>query len=216
MRAAALVAPRRIQLVDLPPAPLGPHESIELPLPCDVPSGGAEVHLTVRFALRKPTWFAPAGHVVAWDQFELRPSRAAKRAPVVPNDHAAPVDEVLLGPVELTLWRAATDNDGFKLMPDLAQRIGVGGRALWKWLDAGIDPHEVPGWLRAGCWDPRAARSMAEEGLSPLRLLDDHGDPLDMVEGLNGELVPLAMAVADHHISATDAVDTVVRRTLVA
>ena len=36
------------------------------------------------------------------------------------------------------VW-AATDNDGFKLLPDLRQRIGVGGTALQRWLDAGID-----------------------------------------------------------------------------
>lgn len=86
----------------------------------------------------------------------------------------------------------------------------------WEWLDAGIEPHDVTGWLRAGCWDPKAARSMVEEGLTPPRLLDDDGEPLDWVEGSNGDLVPLAMAVADRHLTATDAVKAVVRRTLVA
>ena len=86
----------------------------------------------------------------------------------------------------------------------------------WEWLDAGIEPHEVTGWLRAGCWDPRTARSMVEEGLHPVRLLDDDGEPLDWVEGSNGDLVPLAMAVADEHLTAADAVKAVVRRGLVA
>jgi beta-galactosidase len=40
------------------------------------------------------------------------------------------------------LWRAPVDNDGFKLMPDLAERIRVGGRALWRWLRKGV--HELP------------------------------------------------------------------------
>jgi hypothetical protein len=86
----------------------------------------------------------------------------------------------------------------------------------WEWLDAGIDPHEVTSWLRAGCWDPKAARSMVEEGLSPARLLDDDGEPLDWVEGSNGDLIPLAMAVADDHLTAADAVKAVVQRGLVA
>lgn len=86
----------------------------------------------------------------------------------------------------------------------------------WEWLDAGIDPHEVTSWLRAGCWDPKAARSMVEEGLSPARLLDDGGEPLDWVEGSNGDLIPLAMAVADDHLTAADAVKAVVQRGLVA
>lgn len=86
----------------------------------------------------------------------------------------------------------------------------------WEWLDAGIDPHEVTSWLRAGCWDPKAARSMVEEGLSPARLLGDDGEPLDWVEGSNGDLIPLAMAVADDHLTAADAVKAVVQRGLVA
>jgi hypothetical protein len=82
----------------------------------------------------------------------------------------------------------------------------------WEWLDAGIEARQVIGWLRAGCWDPRAARSMVEQGLGPARLLDDDGEPLDWVEGSTGDLVPLAMAVADGHITAPDAAKTVVRR----
>jgi hypothetical protein len=27
-----------------------------------------------------------------------------------------------------------------------------------EWLDSGIEPSEVGDWLRAGCWDPKAAR----------------------------------------------------------
>jgi beta-galactosidase len=60
----------------------------------------------------------------------------------VPNDRRAGVDELLVSPVELCLWRAPTDNDGFKLFPDLAQRLRVGGDALWRWLAAGL--HERP------------------------------------------------------------------------
>jgi beta-galactosidase len=37
------------------------------------------------------------------------------------------------------LWRAAVDNDGFKRMPELAERIGVGGQALHRWRQAGVD-----------------------------------------------------------------------------
>jgi beta-galactosidase len=41
--------------------------------------------------------------------------------------------------VKLSLFRAATDNDGFKLMPELRERIRVGGTALTAWLEAGVD-----------------------------------------------------------------------------
>ena len=46
------------------------------------------------------------------------------------------------------MWRAATDNDGFKLMPDLAERIGVGGRALWTWKSLGVSSEDPVSLLR--------------------------------------------------------------------
>ena len=46
---------------------------------------------------------------------------------------------VLLSEPRLHLWRAPVDNDGFKLMPELARRIGVGGDALERWIEAGLD-----------------------------------------------------------------------------
>ena len=94
-------------------------------LPCALPEGDDEAQLTVR-------WFGQVCGVeqlVAWDQVELRKRRTA-RASVGSAADITP---------QLTLWRAATDNDGFKLLPDLRERIGVGGRALTQWLAAGVD-----------------------------------------------------------------------------
>ena len=39
----------------------------------------------------------------------------------------------------LTIFRAPTDNDGFKLMPELAERLSIGGRALPLWQRHGVD-----------------------------------------------------------------------------
>ncbi len=127
---------------------VGPHSTIEVPLPCAVPAGNDEVHLTVRFELRRDSWFAPAGHAAAWDQVELRgrrpsklskPSKPSKPSTSHVNDAAAAIDSILTAPIELTVWRAAVDNDGFKLMPELARKIGVGGKALVRWQATGLD-----------------------------------------------------------------------------
>ncbi|MEA3184501.1 MAG: beta-galactosidase, partial [Ilumatobacteraceae bacterium] len=85
-------------------------------------------------------WYAPAGHLVAWDQVELRRARPARRQRSVRGaTPTAAIDDLVTMPVELTLWRAATDNDGFKLMPELAQRLRVGGQGLKRWQAAGVD-----------------------------------------------------------------------------
>ncbi len=107
---------------------LAPRSDTVVPLPCD----GRRGVLTVRWTTRRDTWFASAGHLVAWDQVVLgSPSR-----PAPPTGGRSP-DE-LVRP-ELTIWRAPVDNDGFKLMPDLSRRIGVGGKALVRWQDHGVD-----------------------------------------------------------------------------
>ncbi len=131
--------------LDLPA--IAPHTSVEVPLPCTIPtasdpSRADEVHLSVRFALRRDAWFAPEGHLVAWDQIELRAARRPGRLPKAlptPSTAPTPVERMLVSPVELCLFRAAVDNDGFKLMPELSKRIRVGGQALNHWQDAGLD-----------------------------------------------------------------------------
>ena len=116
---------------------VAPHSSVVVSLPCELPdrsSGGAgDVLLTLRWETRRDSWYAAAGHVVAWDQIEPRKSGRARHK-----------DDVSTGPIPasepvLNLWRAAVDNDGFKLMPDLAQRLRVGGQALREWQQAGLD-----------------------------------------------------------------------------
>ncbi len=91
--------------------------------------------LTVRWTTAREQWWAPAGHLVAWDQITLRRSPAAARRA---SSGGRPSD-ALVEPPLLNLWRAATDNDGFKLMPELAQRLRVGGQALRRWQEAGVD-----------------------------------------------------------------------------
>ena len=71
---------------------------------------------------------------------QLRAASTNRRAATPAVDGGAlAVDAALVAPVSLTLWRAPTDNDGFKLMPDLSRRIGVGGQALVHWQEAGVD-----------------------------------------------------------------------------
>jgi hypothetical protein len=86
-----------------------------------------------------------------------------------------------------------------KTTVDAAQRVA------WEWLKTGIDPTTVLGWLRAGCWDPDAARRLTDAGIDPDRLLDDDGRPIDRIETSTGELVPLAQAVSDQEITAETA-----------
>jgi beta-galactosidase len=118
---------------------IAPHTTVNIELPCAIPNGTDEVHLSVRFELKNDEWFAPAGHLVAWDQVELRAARPARALKVRANDDVSAIDAVLVAPVELALWRATTDNDGYKLMPELSQRLKIGGRALTNWTAAGID-----------------------------------------------------------------------------
>jgi beta-galactosidase len=112
---------------------LAARRAITVPLPCEAPGGRSDVRLTVRWETRSDTWFAPAGHLVAWDQVEVRAGRFRHEAT------GRDPSEMLLDPPRLNLWRAATDNDGFKLMPDLAVRLRVGGQALAHWQQAGVD-----------------------------------------------------------------------------
>jgi beta-galactosidase len=122
-----------------------PHRSVEVPLPCELPASG-EVVLTVSWASRRDTAWAPAGSLVAADQVVVRPARAARPmrrrgAPVAGDSASWPtaVERVLASPVELCLFRAPTDNDGFKLLPELSQRLRIGGQALRLWQEAGLD-----------------------------------------------------------------------------
>jgi beta-galactosidase len=125
---------------------VAPHTSIDIDLPCSPPETPGEVHLTVRFHARRDQPWAAKGHLVSWDQMVLRaaPKRAAGKRPSLgrPDSVAGATDAVarlLTDPVALSLFRAPTDNDGFKLMPELAQRLRVGGQALRLWQEAGVD-----------------------------------------------------------------------------
>jgi beta-galactosidase len=96
--------------------------------------------ITFRFFLRGDTEWAPAGHEVAWEQIEL-PSRAARahdrfarRAPDVDADGVLrELGDVIVDGPRLQLWRAATDNDGLRLMPQRA------AGPLPRWLELGLD-----------------------------------------------------------------------------
>jgi beta-galactosidase len=120
---------------------LPPNASFESPLPCAVPTYG-EVVLRCEWRLRSTDWFAPTGHLVAHDEVVLRNSRRMSPRKLAPAEIAR-LDELGIAP-ETSLWRAATDNDGFKLSPHLALTIGVGGSALGRWLAAGLHLGTVP------------------------------------------------------------------------
>jgi beta-galactosidase len=128
---------------------IAPGSTVEIPMPCEVPDV-ADAHLTVRWAQRRATTWAPRGHLVAWDQITLHaptdPSTPVLTGPnpkfgagVAPGAKFAPNFGLVGSGPQLSLFRAPVDNDGFKLMPELGRRIGVGGDGLHHWIEAGID-----------------------------------------------------------------------------
>jgi beta-galactosidase len=84
---------------------------LTVPLPRLELGGGARAHLTLSFRTKDELAWAPAGHVVAWDQFEV--ARAAGSSVAPDGSQARAVVE--LGDLEpaLTLWRAPVDNEVF-------------------------------------------------------------------------------------------------------
>ncbi len=108
---------------------VAPDTSVDVPLPATPPSTCKEAFLSVTWTLKKPTAWAPKGHVVAWDQIALRTS-SPSRVPIRKSHSDAPA----MTP-RVTIWRAAVDNDGFKMMPHLWQGFG---RSLERWLGQGI------------------------------------------------------------------------------
>jgi beta-galactosidase len=120
---------------------VAPHATVTVPVPCALPDGTGESHLTVRFTTAADQPWAPKGHLVAWDQVLLRAATRGHRA-VAPAAGALTtrdLDRTLTEPVSLAIFRATVDNDGFKLMPELSLRIRVGGTGMATWQAAGID-----------------------------------------------------------------------------
>ena len=108
---------------------IAPHSAVEVALPA-LPTGAVSVR--IEWTTAGDTWFAAAGHLVAWDEIVV------DTEPVVPSRPGSQPPGELVTPT-LSLFRGPVDNDGFKLMPDLARRLRVGGQALAAWQDTGVD-----------------------------------------------------------------------------
>ena len=123
---------------------VAPGGTVEVALPCAVRDAD-DVLLSICWTQRRGTPWARAGHLVAWDQLVLR-EPTTDATPALRNDTVATASPTMTAGVEvvregpsLCLFRAPVDNDGFKLLPDLGRRIGVGGDGLRHWLEAGLD-----------------------------------------------------------------------------
>lgn len=150
---------------ELPELPGGFEATVEIPLPTvDVPPG-AEAHLDLRCVVTGEQPWAPVGHRVAWQQFDLPETKQHRAAPATrggpANDVAVEGDRAVAGdvvvrwdpetaalvdleldgrsllaaPVAASLWRAPTENDGRRL------DVPVTG-ALRGWLAVGLDRME--------------------------------------------------------------------------
>lgn len=148
---------------NLPPLEIAPGESLDVTLEGvrdDQTTG--ERFLTFRFYQNNDTWWAKAGHEVAWEQLALpslakqAPHRVRSTANAMENDSAIALELdgihaifdkasgmlvefgangrnlIQRGPL-LNVWRAATDNDGIKLQG------GQDWKALPRWLSLGLN-----------------------------------------------------------------------------
>ena len=116
--------------------PIGPASTVALALPCAVPDS-PDAHLAVRWFQRRATAWAPASHLVAWDQLQLTPAAPSGTLAPVATHTASTV--ALASAVQLCVFRAPVDNDGLKLMPNLGEDFQAGTKALSRWRRSGVD-----------------------------------------------------------------------------
>ena len=151
-----------VQNGKLPALRIGPGESLDINLGLDeLPQG--EAFLNFYFYQRNDTFWAPAGHEVAWQQLAL-PSLPLPDATAPAGDVQVGGDlqsisleaggfravfdqasgllreygsssNLFVGGPQLNVWRAGTDNDGIKLM------LGP-GKPLHRWLEEKLDQVE--------------------------------------------------------------------------
>jgi len=145
-----LVAGTIVESGELTFGDIAASSTVRIPLPCAAPDA-ADAHFTVRWTRRRPTAWAPAEHLVAWDQHPIgaHPSTAAPTPTPNPREahdrvvddtnRAQFLDEALVAPVSLSIFRAPTDNDGLKLREDLGEAFNREEKALGRWRRAGVD-----------------------------------------------------------------------------
>jgi beta-galactosidase len=147
---------RELQQGQLPTPKLAPGKSTTLQLPIQLPAEREyrELFLTVELALKEAAPWAPAGHVVAWEQFSVpyasranKPDTAANAVTIDEGENRASLrvgatayvfdtrrgqldqiiqagERLLTRPLEPNYWRALNDNEA---------RGGIDGDAyLWK------------------------------------------------------------------------------------
>jgi beta-galactosidase len=83
---------------------------VTIPLPVLELAAGERAHLTISFRTRADLAWAPAGHEIAWEQFEIAAEPGVSRAPG--PTAATPRAIASLQPAVM-LWRAPIDNETF-------------------------------------------------------------------------------------------------------
>ncbi len=108
---------------ELAPLGVGPGATtrVHVPLPPVPVEAGQRAHLTVSFRARRDLPWAPAGHEVAWEQFEIARADGPARAP---GATASPARSFESLEPSVVLWRAPIDNETF----------GPGHAARWERL----------------------------------------------------------------------------------
>ena len=152
--------------------PVGPGETVKVPLPVAVPEAD-DVRLSVRWFLRADESWAPAGHLVGWDQILLRSAAPRRKKPTAGHGakNVGVAEEISRVEPRVTIWRAAVDNDGFKNMP----HIRGFGESLRRWQLQGIDVRD------ADLVDHSTSRVLNDDGSVSFTHVVDVPDDLDDV-----------------------------------
>ncbi len=91
---------------------------------------------------------------------------------------------------------AQTSAATIRRYPDYADRAGGAEAAAQAWTAAGFDDEMTAQWLDARCFDPEAARALAEHGVTPrqaaVRTRDGGDGSIDTIayKVASGDLTP--------------------------